>query len=208
MSQVPSEPAGTNHGAKQTAEELLPLVYQELRRLASCKLAHERPGQTLQPTALVHEAWLRLTDSNRSSWDGRTHFFAAAAEAMRRILVENARRKHRVKHGGGYDRTELDELGLAGPMPDEDLLALDEALRQLEEVDAEAAQLVSLRFFVGLTQAQAAAEMGISRSTADRTWVFARAWLFDRIRLVPEPDNKNVPPRRFSEANRPATAHD
>jgi RNA polymerase sigma factor (TIGR02999 family) len=184
-----------NRGAGHTAADLLSLVYDELRRLASSKLAHERPGQTLQPTALVHEAWLRLMGSTQPNWDGRTHFFGAAAEAMRRILVENARRKHRLKHGGGCERIELDDLGLAAPMPDEDLLALDEALKQLGEVDAEAAQLVSLRFFVGLTQAQAAEEMGISRSTADRTWVFARAWLFDRMRSVSEPDNMNLPLR-------------
>lgn len=171
--------------ASHGAAELLPLVYNELRRLASFKLAHERPGQTLQPTALVHEAWLRLLNSTRSDWDSRTHFFAAGAEAMRRILVENARRKHRLKHGGGCQRADFDELALAAPMPDEDLLALDEALNQLAEADPEAAQLVNLRFFAGLTQAQAAEEMGISRSTADRSWVFARAWLFSRIRSFP-----------------------
>ncbi len=182
-----------NRGAGHAAEELLPLVYDELRRLASRKLAHERAGQTLQPTALVHEAWLRLAGSTDPGWEGRTHFFGAAAEAMRRILVENARRKQRLKHGGGCERVDLDAVELAGPMPDEDLLALDETLTQLAEVDAEAAELVSLRFFTGLTQAQAAEQLGISRSTADRTWVFARAWLFQRIREPGESGSQNQP---------------
>jgi RNA polymerase sigma factor (TIGR02999 family) len=182
MSDELPKPTDANRGVSHPAKDLLPQVYEELRRLASRKLAHERPGQTLQSTALVHEAWLRLTGSNDPGWAGRTHFFAAAAEAMRRILVENARRKQRLKHGGGYERVELDAVEVAGPLPDDELLALDEALTQLAEVDAEAAQLVSLRFFTGLTQIQAAEEMGISRSSADRTWLFARAWLFDRIR--------------------------
>ena len=182
MNELVHKSATANQGASQTAKELLPLVYEELRRLASDKLFHERPGQTLQPTALVHEAWLRLAGSDNQHWEGRTHFCAAAAEAMRRILVENARRKQRLKHGGGYERIDLDAVEPVTSLPDEDLLALDEALTQLAEVDAEAAQLVNLRFFTGLTQAQAAEQLGISRSTADRTWVFARAWLYDRIR--------------------------
>ena len=178
-------------GASHRAEELLPLVYEELRRLASGKLAHERPGQTLQPTALVHEAWLRLTHSSRPGWESSGDFFAAAAEAMRRILVESARRKQRIRHGGGCQRSEFDELQIAGPMPDQDMLALDEALDQLAEIDAQAAQLVNLRFFTGLTQAQAAEQLGVSRSTADRTWVFARAWLVERVKTgVPQtPDH-------------------
>jgi RNA polymerase sigma factor (TIGR02999 family) len=166
-----------------TAQQLLPLVYEELRRLAAGKLAYERPGHTLQPTALVHEAWLRLAGASGQHWQGRTHFFGAAAEAMRRILVESARRKQRLKHGGGCERTDVDTMELAGSLPDDDLLALDEALTQLAGIDAEAAKLVSLRFFTGLTQAQAAEQLGISRSTADRAWVFARAWLYQRIRL-------------------------
>ncbi len=197
MSRELPESAATKQGANYPAEKLLPLVYEELRRLASCKLAHERPGQTLQPTALVHEAWLRLRDSTRSNWDGRTHFFAAAAQAMRRILVENARRKHRLRHGGGQQRAQVDQMELACPMPDENLLALDEALTQLAEVDAEAAQLVNLRFFTGLTQAQAAEELGISRSTADRTWVFARAWLYERSRPQDEPVDNSDPLRKI-----------
>ena len=174
-------------GELPPAEELLPLVYQELRRLAAHRMAQEAPGQTLQATALVHEAWLRITGSHDRQWHGKTHFFAAAAEAMRRILVENARRKQRPKHGGGCQRVEVDAVDLACPLPDEDLLALDEALTQLAKVDSTAADLVNLRFFTGLTQAEAAAQLGISRSTADRTWVFARAWLFHRVRLPDEP---------------------
>jgi len=182
MSKVVHESPAENPGVSQTAGELLPLVYEELRRLATDKLFHERPGQTLQPTALVHEAWMRLAGSKDQCWEGRTHFCAAAAEAMRRILVDNARRKQRLKHGGGYERIDLDAVDTAMSLPDEDILALDEALTQLAEVDSEAAQLVNLRFFTGLTQAQAAEHLGVSRSTADRTWVFARAWLYDRIR--------------------------
>lgn len=165
------------------AAELLPLVYEQLRRLAARKLAHERPGQTLQATALVHEAWLRLEDSQDRRWQNPAQFFAAAAEAMRRILVENARRKQRLKHGGGCERVDADTAGLAAPMPDAELLALDEALDQLAQVDPPAAELVQLRFFAGLTQAQAAEHLGCSRSTADRTWLFARSWLFSRMRL-------------------------
>ena len=173
-------------GEAHTSAELLPVVYDELRRLAAHKLSQERPGQTLQATSLVHEAWLRIAGSHDGLWDGQTHFFAAAAEAMRRILVENARRKQRLKHGGGYQRVEVDATELACPLPDDELLALDEALTQLAQVDSTAVELVNLRFFTGLTQAEAAAQLGISRSTADRAWVFARAWLFRRVRLPDE----------------------
>jgi RNA polymerase sigma factor (TIGR02999 family) len=198
MSDVSPKPTAANRGTNHTGKELLPQVYEELRRLAFNKLAHERPGQTLQPTALVHEAWLRLAGSTDPGWAGRTHFFAAAAEAMRRILVENARRKQRIKHGGGHERVELDALEVAGPLPDEELLALDEALIQLAEADPEAAKLVNLRFFVGMTQAQAAEQLGISRSTADRTWLFARAWLFQRIRLPDQRSKQNHSSRSIS----------
>ncbi len=174
------------------------MVYDELRRLAAYRLAHEAGTQTLQPTALVHEAWLRLKGSTGQDWEGRTHFFGAAAEAMRRILVEKARRRQRIKHGGGQERVELEEADVAGPLPDEELLALDEALPQLAEVDPEAAKLVSLRFFVGLTQVEAAEQLGISRSTADRTWVFARAWLYHRLRSPVELDGKNNLPSSLS----------
>lgn len=183
-----SPPSGRSQA--HNSAELLPLVYQELRRLAAHKLAQERPGQTLQATSLVHEAWLRLEGTNDQKWNGETHFFAAAAQSMRRILVENARRKQRLKRGGGCERVEVDTVDLACPLPDDDLLALDEALTQLAAVDPVAAELVNLRFFTGLTQSEAAAQLGLSRSTADRTWVFARAWLFRLIRLPAEPGGK------------------
>jgi RNA polymerase sigma factor (TIGR02999 family) len=165
-------------GNSRAAEELLPLVYDELRKLAAHKMASERPGQTLQPTALVHEAWLRLVGDEASKFENRTHFFAAAAEAMRRILVESARRKKRLKHGGQLERMDLDAVELPLPMPDDELLALDEALDRLAAVDARAAEVVKLCFFVGLTQEEAARELGVSLATAERLWAFARAWLF------------------------------
>jgi RNA polymerase sigma factor (TIGR02999 family) len=170
-------------GDPHAASQLLPLVYDELRQLAAQRLAHEKPGQTLDATALVHEAYLRLLASGGREptevqhWDGRGHFFAAAAEAMRRILIENARRKQRHKHGGGMDRHDLDAAALAAPEADEDLLALDAALRKLAERDPQKAKLIELRYFAGLTGDQAAAVLGISPSAADRHWVFARAWL-------------------------------
>ena len=172
-------------GESRTAEDLLPLVYAELRQLAAQKLSREKPGQTLQATALVHEAWLRLArgeqEKSEPRWDGRRHFFGAAAEAMRRILIENARRKARVRHGGDCDRVNLDEVEIASPLPDADLLALDEALDRLAGLDAPAAKLVKLRFFTGLTHEEAADLLDLSRSAADRTWTFARAWLFQEI---------------------------
>ena len=165
-------------GQVHAAGQLLPLVYEELRRLAADKLAHEAPGQTLQATALVHEAYVRLVGSDADkSWDGRGHFFAAAAEAMRRILVENARRKRRRKHGGGRRRLELDEGHRAIEPPRDDILAVDEALQALEEVDASAAALVKLHFFTGLPLPEAALALGISERTAYRDWAYARAWL-------------------------------
>ena len=170
-----------------TAEELLPLVYDELRSLAAARLAQERPGQTLQATALVHEAWLRLKPEEERQWQGRRHFFGAAAEAMRRILVENARRKRRLKHGGGLQRADFAEIELSIPMPDEELLALEEALDKLSRAHARAAELVKLCFFTGLTQAQAAAELDISVATAERTWTFARAWLFREMKHQSNP---------------------
>ncbi len=162
----------------QAADELLPLNYDELRRLAAARLAHEAPGQTLDATALVHEAYLRLVgpgDADR--WDNRVHFFAAAATAMRRILIERARRRQSEKHGGGRYRQELGPDLAAAPEPDTDLLALDAALAKLAERDPLKARLVELRYFAGLTGDQAAEILGISPSTADRHWVFARAWL-------------------------------
>ena len=160
------------------ARELLPLVYDELRRLAAQRLARELPGQTLQATALVHEAYLRLVgETPDRPWDGRAHFFAAAAEAMRRILVENARRHHRLKRGGDRTRVELDQVEPSAPGDDQDLLALDEALERLARIEPVKAQVVQLRVFGGLTVAQAAEVLGLSISTTDRYWAYARAWL-------------------------------
>jgi len=168
-------------GDPKAAEELLPLVYEELRRLAAHKLAGEAAGQTLQPTALVHEAYLRLVSKADRQWDGRRHFFGAAAEAMRRILVENARRKRCLKRGGQLERVDLEAVELPSPMPDADLLALDAVLDRLAETDSRAAELVKLCFFVGLSQPQAAKELGLSLSTVERTWTYARAWLFREL---------------------------
>ena len=182
MSDVTGILNSVERGDANAAEALLPLVYDELRRLAAHKMAGEAPGHTLQPTALVHEAWLRLVGPEQpQNWDGRGHFFGAAAEAMRRILVESARRKKRLKHGGPLQRVDMDAVELPSPMPDDELLALDEALDRLATVDARAAEVVKLCFFVGLTQAQAAKELGVSLATAERLWGFARAWLFREI---------------------------
>jgi RNA polymerase sigma factor (TIGR02999 family) len=165
-------------GEPRPARELLPLVYDELRRLAAQRLAREAPGQTLQATALVHEAYLRLVGSQPDRpWDGRGHFFAAAAEAMRRILVENARRRHRLKRGGNRARVDLQKAEPTAPETDDDLLALDEGLDRLAKQDPIKAQLVQLRVFAGLTVVQAAEILGLSKSTADRYWAYARAWL-------------------------------
>jgi RNA polymerase sigma factor (TIGR02999 family) len=168
-------------GDARAAEILLPMVYDELRKLAAQRLACEAPGNTLQPTALVHEAYLRLVGSGDPGWDGRGHFFAAAAEAMRRILVENARRRGRQKRGGDHCRKDLELTDLAAPEADDDLLALDEALDRLAVLDAPKAELVKLRYFAGLTLAQAAEAMGISTATASRHWTFARAWLHREV---------------------------
>ena len=179
MSDVTRLLSAIQHGEASASNELLALVYGELRRLAAAKMAHERPAQTLQPTALVHEAWLRLVDEDgKAQFANRAHFFAAAGEAMRRILVESARRKKRLKHGGQLERVDANAIEVPVPMPDDELLALDEALNGLAIVDARAAEVVKLCFFVGLTQEQAAKELGISISTAERLWSFARAWLF------------------------------
>jgi len=182
MSNVTQILSRIEQGDPAAARQLLAVVYDELRKLAAARLTHENPGQTLQATALVHEAYLRLVDVDQAQhWDNRGHFFAAAAEAMRRILVENARRKKRVKHGGELTRRELDDVPVVAPEIHEDLIALDAALDRLKEVDAQAVQLVHLRFFVGLPNAEAAKLLGISPRTADRVWAFARAWLHQEI---------------------------
>jgi RNA polymerase sigma factor (TIGR02999 family) len=169
-------------GDPRAAEQLLPLVYDELRKLAALKLAQEKPGQTLQATALVHEAYLRLVDQERArQWESRGHFFAAAAEAMRRLLVESARRKRRLKHGGGRAR-EPEFVEIAGPERPERLLALDEALDRLAAANPRAAELVKLRYFAGFSNADAASLMGISPRKADQVWAYARAWLGEEIR--------------------------
>lgn len=169
-------------GDARVADRLLAAVYEELRRLASARLARESPDHTLQPTALVHEAYLRLVGDGGADWRNRAHFFAAAAEAMRRILVESARRKARLKRGGDRQRVALEHADAAAPEESLDLLALDEALGRLAERDAEKAELVKLRFFAGLSVQEAADVLGISRATADRHWAYARAWLYDEIR--------------------------
>lgn len=165
-------------GDTLAANQLLPVVYDELRKLAAVKMSDERPNQTLQATALVHEAFVRLVSGdNPQHWNSRGHFYAAAAEAMRRILVENARRKQRLKHGGELERADVELLEIEAPEPREDLIALDAALDRLAQEDRAAAELVQLRYFARLTLAEAAKAMGISPRTADRTWVFAKAWL-------------------------------
>src|SRR6516162_4018632 len=183
MSEVTQILHAIEQGDPSAAEQLLPLVYDELRKLAAHRLAHQARGQTLQPTALVHEAYLRLVgDPEGSDWDSRGHFFAAAAEAMRRILVENARRKGRRKRGGGLTRRDLDAAEqVTVPEVREDLLALDEALTKLASADPQAAQLVQLRYFAGLSIPEAARALGVSSRTADRLWAFARVWLLREV---------------------------
>lgn len=165
-------------GSLSSAEELLPLVYDELRRLAAAKMAHEHPGQTLQATALVHEAWLRLAPSTNQQWRDRNHFYSAAAEAMRRILIENARRRMRVRHGGGLKRIEVDSLDfLPTPERDEKWLRVDEALEQFAAMDTRKAEIVKLRVFAGLKISEVAALLNCSEKTIQRDWTFAKAWL-------------------------------
>jgi RNA polymerase sigma factor (TIGR02999 family) len=183
MSDVTRLLSAIENGDLKASEQLLPLVYQELRRLARQRLTHEPPGQTLQATALVHEAYLRLVGGEESPcWNGRGHFFAAAAEAMRRILVDNARRKRAEKHGGSLERQDFGEIDIEAPEPSEDLLALDEALARLEARDPAQAQLVKLRYFAGLEEEEAARVLGISRTTAQRYWRYAKAWLIVELR--------------------------
>jgi RNA polymerase sigma factor (TIGR02999 family) len=190
MSQVTQILEAIQQGQSQATEKLLPLVYQELRRLAAFKMANEAPGHTLQPTALVHEAYLRLVGASQpQQWEGRAHFFGAAAEAMRRILVDRTREKQALKRGGHLERVDIDAVELPSPMPDDELLALDEALDRLTTVDTRAAEMVKLCFFVGLTQEEAARELGVSVSTAERVWGFARAWLLREVRKQRDAEN-------------------
>jgi RNA polymerase sigma factor (TIGR02999 family) len=190
MSEVSHVLSQIEAGDPSAADQLLPLVYDELRRLAAARLVQEKPGQTLQATALVHDVYLRLVDGRqRQQWDGRGHFFAAAAEAMRRILVEQARRKQRIKHGGELARRELIDIA-AVPEVHEDLMALDTALDRLKAVDPQAVELVHLRYFAGIPMADAAEMLGISPRTADRIWAFARAWLHREINELEGPGKK------------------
>jgi len=168
-------------GDPQAGNQLLPLVYDELRRLAAAKMARESAGHTLQPTALVHEAWLRLVGNESQQWNGRAHFFGAAAEAMRRILIENARRKQAARHGGGQARLDINEIEIAATAKDDELLSVSEALEKLAARDKQKAELVKLRYFAGLTTEEAAEVLGVSVPTADRWWNFSRAWLFEEI---------------------------
>jgi RNA polymerase sigma factor (TIGR02999 family) len=179
MSEVTRILSAIEHGDPHAAGELLPLVYEELRKLATQKLVHEQPGQTLEATALVHEAYIRLVDVDRfGHWDSRGHFFAAAAEAMRRILIDQARRKRRPKHGGDRKRVSLDEALCLGDAPDDNLLALDEALEKLAREEPAKAELVKLHYFAGLTLEEAGEVLGIAYRTAKRHWAYARAWLY------------------------------
>ena len=179
-------------GDPHAAEQLLPLVYDELRKLAAQKLAQEKPGQTLQATALVHEAYLRLIGSEVPSWNGRGHFFAAAAEAMRRILIEHARRKQTEKHGGALQRVDFDGVDVQEAAPSVDILAVDEALSRLAAEDPVKAELVKLRYFGGLSVEDAARVLGISRATADRYWTYARVWLYSELSETgPRADSPN-----------------
>lgn len=168
-------------GDANAAQALLPVVYEELRRLAAHKMAQERAGHTLQPTALVHEAWLRVAGPAELTWENRAHFFGAAAEAMRRILIESARRRMRRKRGGHLERIDLEEIAIAVPERDETLLAVDEALSDLEKDDPSKARVVKLKFFAGLTNQEVAQSLGVTERTVERTWAYAKAWLFRTI---------------------------
>jgi RNA polymerase sigma factor (TIGR02999 family) len=184
MSDVTRVLEAIGRGEPKAAEELLPLVYEELRRLAAARMSQQIPGQTLQATALVHEAYLRLTGGTRDQWQDRAHFFRAAAEAMRCILIENARKKSRWKRGGQLERVDLQGLELASETPADTLLVVQEALERFEAQDASKAELVRLRYFIGLTHAEAAKVLGLSEPTVKRHWDFSRAWLLREIRLI------------------------
>lgn len=182
MSDVTQILHAIQNGNEQAAGDLLPLVYAELRKLAASKMANEAAGQTLQPTALVHEAWLRLVDHEDKKWAGRAHFFAAAAEAMRRILIDNARRKRALRHGGGQQRLDVQEVEIAAPADEEQLLVVHEALDELAAQDSLQAEVVKLHFFIGLKNDEVADILGISEKTVRRYWTHAKAWLYERMR--------------------------
>jgi len=187
MSDVTRVLTAIERGDAKASEELLPLVYNELRRMAAHKMAAEPAGHTLQPTALVHEAWLKLVDSPAQSWQNRAHFFGAAAEAMRRILIARARRKRAQRRGAGAPHVEMSEVEIASPAPDDQLLALNDALDRFAALEPQQAELVKLRYFVGLKIEEAAEVLGISEATAKRWWAYARAWLFYEISPPPAP---------------------
>ena len=184
MSEITRILDAVQHGDANAADELLPLVYDELRKLAANKMAHEAAGHTLQPTALVHEAWLRLAGDQNPKWENRAHFFGAAAEAMRRILIERARRKGSLKRGAGAERVDLDQVDTAIDADDETLIVINDALDKLTLEDPQSAEVIKLRFFVGMTNAEAGQALGISERSVKRCWTLARAWLYREIREV------------------------
>jgi RNA polymerase sigma factor (TIGR02999 family) len=192
MSDVTRLLSAIEQGDPKAAEQLLPLVYKELRKLAAKKMAREKPGQTLQATALVHDAYLRLVDREKvQRWESKGHFFAAAAEAMRRILINRARDKQSLKRGGGWKRVDLNRVAVADDASEEELLAIHEALDRLARENPTCSELVKLRFFAGLTLADAAAALGLARRTADRYWTYARAWLYDELGKGSRKDSRN-----------------
>jgi RNA polymerase sigma factor (TIGR02999 family) len=182
MSEITLVLHAIGRGDERASEELLPLVYNELRRHASARMAQEAPGQTLQPTALVHEAWLRIFDGGDSRWQNRAHFFGAAAEAMRRILIENARKKSRLKRGGNQRLLDVNDIEIADTTPEEKILLIDDAVEQLQAQDPEKARVVMLKFFGGLTNQQVAQSLEVTERTVERHWAYAKAWLFQTIR--------------------------
>jgi RNA polymerase sigma factor (TIGR02999 family) len=182
MSEITQILQAVGRGEAQAAEELLPLVYHDLRRQAAVQMSREAAGQTLQPTALLHEAWLRVTGDGDRKWENRAHFFGAAAEAMRRILIENARRKSRLKRGGGQVRVDADQIELAATTPDDKILLINDALELLQAADPEKARVVVLKFFGGHTNEEVAASIGVTERTVERHWAYAKAWLFESIR--------------------------
>jgi len=184
MSDVTHILVEVSRGNGQATDELLPLVYDELRRIAGARMAQEAAGQTLQPTALVHEAWLRMVGEGARTWENRAHFFGAASEAMRRILIENARRKSRLKRGGDRERVDIADLDLAAAAPDDKMLLINEALEQLKAEDPEKARIVVMKFFGGLTNQEVAKALDVTERTVERQWAYAKAWLFRQVRMA------------------------